>query len=736
VLFQARNLANAVVREGIGLAALAEAVAWELQTGTDQEINRRELLSSLRAGRYLLLIDSLDEVPDVSERQAVVQLLQGLVSQRMPSRTVLTTRPVPYTGVDFRVGLGLLRIARADSETVRHMAKRWCAGQAYDEEYKNRLVAAVCEVRSRHRSANITENPLLLTAAFLVYGRQEQLPNSAAELYDCIVDILCRTRQATMDATSKRQLLEQVFEGLQRAGGVEWPVREAEEWLVENRGAEFPTTRDALRVLEQLAAETGLLCFGERRNDQGRKQMVIRPWHRSFQEYLTACRLAAGVHSVAAETSRLIEPRSDRLAIIEDPDWEGVLRFLVGVHGQRGAERARTYIECLHDHAAVEAGRPGQSRIGRLLGLVASRLAEYDGSLGRVNVQRWAERARAYGERLHGHNTAGEADRPEQRRVGRLLGLVAWGLAEYGEYFPKHSLFEKVPNEIVHHFEENGANWPLADRILALDALGQLGDPRLDRDLWVELSGGDFTMGDDPGASAGNDAQRVRLGPFELAWRPVTVADFELFVDVDGYKDNRWWSAGRPEGANWQNPENWTQQLHHPNRPVTHVSWYEAKAFCAWATEHWRHGKDGFHIDLPTEAQWEYAARGPHGDRYPWGADEPKEGDEAQLSWNGAGVNQIPPVGAFPRGNRGQFADLVGGVFEWCLDKPTKGIRNDDERLMRGACWVSHEQDLPAAQRFGLPGWFRDYVNGFRVAAYRIEHANDRAYPTKEGLQQ
>ena len=108
----------------------------------------------------------------------------------------------------------------------------------------------------------------------------------------------------------------------------------------------------------------------------------------------------------------------------------------------------------------------------------------------------------------------------------------------------------------------------------------------------------------------------VYLDAYRIARYPVTVGQYRQFVDDEGYQDQRWWKAG--VSASSPQPDDWEAQLPYPSRPVVNVSWWEAAAFCAWAG-----------CRLPTEAEWERAARGTEGRKYPWGdeADRPAAGE-------------------------------------------------------------------------------------------------------------
>src|SRR5262249_48317449 len=134
--------------------------------------------------------------------------------------------------------------------------------------------------------------------------------------------------------------------------------------------------------------------------------------------------------------------------------------------------------------------------------------------------------------------------------------------------------------------QRTGTEWAYEDRLLALDAVGRLGDPRLLANPWVDIAGGEFIAGGDEAALQSLPAQEVRVASFRMCWRPVVVADFGRCFAAGGYQDKRWWQLPEAEEMRQhvQLPEAWTEQCFHPNRPVTRVSWFEAMAFCGWAS--------------------------------------------------------------------------------------------------------------------------------------------------------
>jgi len=200
-------------------------------------------------------------------------------------------------------------------------------------------------------------------------------------------------------------------------------------------------------------------------------------------------------------------------------------------------------------------------------------------------------------------------------------------------------------------------------------------DPAADFD-WVDVPAGDYPSGRDPES----EHDVVDVDAFELGRTPVTNAQYAGFVAESG--------AEAP--PHWPAPD---------DHPVTFVDWHDATAFCAWAG-----GR------LPTEAEWEKAARGTDGRRFPWG-----EAEDASRAAVGAGLKQgtPSPVGAHPGGASPYgLEDMAGNVWEW-----TSTETGDGERVLRGGSYASPGL---AWARCAMRSWSRPERRqahvGFRVA--------------------
>jgi len=227
---------------------------------------------------------------------------------------------------------------------------------------------------------------------------------------------------------------------------------------------------------------------------------------------------------------------------------------------------------------------------------------------------------------------------------------------------------------------------------------------------------------------------RVHLDEYRIGKYPVTVAQFAAFVKATGYRTTieqqgsgyTWIGSEWKEvkGANWQHPRGPQSDVKQKtNHPVALVSWDDAAAFCQWASQ-----VTGRAVRLPTEAEWERAARGTDGRLWPWGNEAP---DKTRCNFD-MNVKDTTPVGQYsPRGDSPtDCADIAGNVWEWTSslfrDYP---YRSDDgredpgdraARVLRGGSFNHDRGHVRCACRIRSGPYPRGADGGFRVGAAPI----------------
>jgi formylglycine-generating enzyme required for sulfatase activity len=214
---------------------------------------------------------------------------------------------------------------------------------------------------------------------------------------------------------------------------------------------------------------------------------------------------------------------------------------------------------------------------------------------------------------------------------------------------------------------------------------------------WIDIPGGRFWMGGGPRDNE-NPRHEVRVSPFRLARMQVTREE-----------------TARPAPPFWNEPA-----FGHPRMPAVGPSWEDAEAFCAWASE-----REGFAVRLPTEAEWEHAARAGRDVLYPWGDDPPESLPGYARRW----LAGPEPVDLYPSLHPLGFLGLGENVHEWCSDwygaryyevspgDDPPGPESGTRRVSRGGSWRHQIKVSRCAARSAIPPALRYADYGFRLAA-------------------
>ena len=271
------------------------------------------------------------------------------------------------------------------------------------------------------------------------------------------------------------------------------------------------------------------------------------------------------------------------------------------------------------------------------------------------------------------------------------------------------ALVEGIVERLEHEaLREQPAMVPIS-RGLPLEGKGfEAGDAKpytepLTGTIFLPVPGGSFLMG-------GGSSLRVRLSPYWLAKTPVTNEQYGRFLTATRHEEPKTWRDRR---------------FSDPAQPVVSVSWDDAVAYCKWLSAN---NPEGHRFELPSDAQWEFAARGTENRTYPWGETPPND----QLACYGQNprVGKPKAVGSYPEG-AGPFGhlDLAGLVWEWCRDAWEPDLshwagkdlldpvgKNDPKsRPLRGGAWWRDADYLrPSIRRGGL-SWDRGDTFGFRL---------------------
>ncbi len=653
------------------------------------------LRQKLLDGGVLVLLDGLDEVPDPQGRQAVRDAVADFAAtyNSPANRYLVTCRIYAYQDPCCQLDrFAIHTLAPFGQERIDAFVECWyrevCRlGWKSDTEAAE-LTRLLQEATRRADLAPLAASPLQLTMMASLHFSWGRLPDDRAELYQEMVRLLLvRWQESRLGAQTGvtqalaagklESALEQVaFEAHRAQEGGEGPAHVSETVL--------------LKVL---------------------KDYLEGDWNRAG-ELLGYVRERAGL-------------------LIEDPP--GVYTF-----------PHRSYQEYLAgSYLAVQPDFPDQAA-----GLVGRNYAQWRevvlwavGSMARLkkmtHVAVDAAAALCPGQ-------VPDGDRPEAEwRAAVLAGeaLLETGLEEVQAKERYRPVLDRARGWLA-ALLRRGMLSPV-DRARAGSVLAQLGDPRFRADAWflpdepllgfVEVPGGPFVMGSDkkkdPMALDSELPQHtIDLPAYYVARYPVTHAQYWAFVQATGHK--------LPTAeADYERPYEWiTGQPpgHLLNHPVVLVTWYDAQAYCAWLTEQLRawEGIPGlltsrlceqdWQVRLPTEAEWEKAARGTDGRIFPWG----NQADPSRANYADTGIGATSVVGCFPAGSSPYgVLDLSGNVWEWCQTKwrdnyqapVDESSEGGSPRVLRGGAFGSYQGDVRCSYRYGLDPGDWNGASGFRV---------------------
>jgi formylglycine-generating enzyme required for sulfatase activity len=640
------------------------------------------LAASLTAGRALVLLDGLDEVKELALRHTVAERVADFYAlhRRAGNKFVLTSRIVGYRAVrPAAEGLVECTLVDFDDDEIADFVARWTA--ALERQAQGEGGAAQADAARERRELldaiqrnpgvrRLAANPLLLTILALMKRQGVTLPERRVELYDQYVRTLLSTwnrarslsgRGAApdLDVVQTVRVLAPLALWMHEVAPGEGLVKREElrrqlEAIYAGRGEAKPEAA-AQHLLEDVREHAALLL------ERGPGEFGFI--HLTFEEYLAAVAIA-----LAAQGS--CRPVVDRLAPhVGDAVWREVALLAVGYLGivQQLDQVAGAVVEALADE------RPGAAGEAVVL--------------------------------------AGEAV------------LDAWPVG-----VPRSSK-ERVSAALIPTMQD--AAVPALLRRRAGQLLGRLGWQPADLDAFVEVPAGRFLYGDDR-------RERRIAERYWIAKYPVTHLQYGRFMADHGYdrrefwSDDGWawrmgtydsratdswekdWLARRPPDRRrqpfwWDDPDE-----NNPLSPVVGVSWFEAEAYCNWLTGRLTAiplaaGRSvarpaRYVVRLPTEEEWERAARGAEGQEYPWpGAFNPawantEESDPAKKYGIGTTAVCTYPQGASPAG----AWDMSGNVWEWTnsLYSPRESSRvvrggswNDTQRLARCACRLRNMPD-------------------------------------------
>jgi len=653
-------------------------------------LNLRHVLDEVLAyGRGLFLLDGLDEVSDVALRSHVVEKTLSFFSyqSRNGNKFVLTSRIVGYKEIQQALPKGIQQcvIVDFDEKDIELFINHWM-GILERKARGDTIVAAQEAERERQeflqeieRNAGVRQlatNPLLLTILALMKRQGIALPERRARLYEQYVTTLLRHWHLARSLGGERRTgLDEDKMVRVLAPLALWMHQESPDT---GRVTDQALKQELISIYEAQGEKDAeqrarLLMKGAREHANLLLEMGSGQYgfiHLTFQEYLAAV-------GIARLGQQSVEPIVNRLRVhVGMSSWREVSLLCIGYLG----------LVQKRDDAAGEV----------LQQLLMTTGKEADATL-------------LAGDALFDVGDSGVTPNARKRVIEALLAML------------------------VDEKDVESEQRASAGRILA-----RLGDPRpgvglnelgLPDIIWSDLiESGPFTMGNTKKTDdlAYDDevpqfeCDLIKL-PYHISRYPITVAQYRAFIKAGGYEQRRYWTKSGwewRESEDVKEPADFGEPFNLFNHPQVGVSWYEAVAFCSWLSE-----QTGQDVRLPTEAEWERAARHTDARRYPWGQEHPKE----RCNMSDTGIGSTCAVGMFPHGDAiCGAADVSGNVWEWCITKWQGNYRNYEQevddapdgdyiRVVRGGAFYYNDRYVRCAFRLNRLPHDRSFNRGFRV---------------------
>jgi formylglycine-generating enzyme required for sulfatase activity len=680
----------------LSLAKLADGLPEKVERGLDArvrlfietEVEAAEDLQGFRARLWreanerglLFLFDGLDEVTP-GKRAVVKAALTAFLSTRRECRAVVTCRTFSYGDEAWRLdGWPAFQLTPLESEAQQEFIGKWyaalmrndAASQALYEKKSESLQTAIFSHDARQLQ-QISDNPLLLTLIAIVHTHREELPRSRVRIYEECVNLLLLRWQTRRSPDAP---LQSILEALSAAA----PDRAS--------SLEGQLMRGLYEVAFHAREGNGLRQGETTLIDEYALRAALLPklGEGATQVFVEYCQSANGL--LLAQGSRRLPSR---------PADEKPVECYAFPHPSFEEYLAARYIAMLDQPHVTLAQRNAAHDRWFYVGVF---LAEY----ASIVSQRPRDVLDLTDALLH------EAKTGEGHWRNVWLAGVVWPIF-CGE-FP-----DRNDAQIVSHVRQELTTLISTEQLTPREraeagrALSALGDPR-DFDELISVRAGKFWMGSDKTvdqfAYDGELPQHeVDVPEFQIGKYPVTVKQWRAFVEATRFDG---------DADALQAPD---------NHPVVNVSWHDALKYCEWLTQQWRQSgriKGHERVRLPTEAEWEKAARGADKRLWSWSGDY----DPQKANVSGTGIGGTSTVGCFSSGaSPCSCLDMIGNVWEWTHSKFAKYPYNvndgredesgDNSRVLRGGAFHGYQSYARCAYRNHDHPVLRYDFSGFRV---------------------
>ena len=631
--------------------------------------------TALENGHAIILLDGMDEVADKTLRTRIARLIEQFTVCYDKPRYVVTSRVVGYEGAArIGKGFGLAKVRDFNPAEVRQFVYDWTraveATLAGDDSPEIlRLADAQAKhlidaIESNPRAAELAVNPLLLTVIALVHRYRDSLPGRRSELYEEAVEVLLGNWDAAKPGMPPQFKIGEIKLDSGDRRSLLEPVA---FWMHARnlREIELDDLRPLLLPTFENLVSNGLNAA----------QKAVDLFLKIINERSgMLVERGTGIYGFAHLTfqeylaARALADHADSLASslqkLADPWWREVLLLQAGYLSTQGKRRVSELIAAMMNADTADEPEPHHHLL-----LAAECLFD----VGAARVE------------------------------GDLLGQVRARLKKHAD-IP----LQKGDKDLV--LQKVTAMNALA-RLESGQIVSQFWKPPWGEPQWVTIPAGEFWMGSEKGHGDEKPIHRLHLPEYQIARVPITNAQYLIYVRDSGANAPEHWRGGEiPKGLE--------------KHPVTRVSWHDTLKYCEWLSK-----KVGDKtITLPSEAEWEKAARGAQDQReYPWGDDW----KELHANTSELGLNETTPVGLFLNGaSPYDVLDLSGNVREWTrnLWKDYPYVANDGResmedtsvrRVLRGGAFYYNLNYARCAYRPNYDPHYRYDFIGFRVVVVR-----------------
>jgi formylglycine-generating enzyme required for sulfatase activity len=666
IILPLRTLAGRIAVEGAHETTVFAALRNEMQSCCMHQVDDM-LRAALDRGTALLLCDGLDEVPITSStgqsaaRITTLVTLRAFATMHPSARIVVTCRSRAFAD-DLRTQIGwpVETLAPFTLGQVRHFVPAWygelVAKKQITPEQAERLGTSLVEsIIASTKLTAMAETPLLLTLMALVLFNKGELPRDRPQLYERILDLLLGQ-------------WDQVREGSSLAEAIGLP-----DWGSER----FRPLLDQLSYQAHVAGSS----------EDGRGRLGRGVLYTALIDFFTVAQVPEP-WAAAARWLDYVEQRSGLLA----PDGQDSYVFAhltlqehcAGRHIALNSENPVDLVMELRtddrwrEPIFLGAGLMHPAVLNSLL----TDLIEREGK----NPIRW------YRDVILAAEIGQDRD---------------WNYLRTRPMVKVERLQRDLKKGLVAVLADTTQPLPTAERVRAGFLLGELDDPRypVTPEQWraelarvgqpgsyfCEVKAGNYIIGsgdDDPDADDNEKPQHTIIldQPLLIARYPVTNDQWRAWFDRGGeksYFDNE-------------------DDFNHRNQPVVGITWDMANAFCVWLSE-----QLGLTVRLPTEQEWEAAARGGDSRRYPWSGDWHDDHAASEEDCETRGGRWSVPVGCYPSGKAPcGVLDMAGNVWEWTASiwqsypGAEKVFTDDGRRVLRGGCFNDDRTNVRCGARF------------------------------------